>query len=903
MLWSSATPRLGVTDMTSVRALRLIPLVLGLLLAGGGPFSRTGMARQQAIPSPESFFGFQMGADRTLANWDRLLEYYRVLAKASNRLQLVELGTSSEGRPYVAIFISSPANLAKLDHYRQLNARLADPRGLSEADAEKLVSEAKAVVIQSFALHSTEVAASQTAAEFVYDSVTRTGEEAQRMRDNVISIVMPSINPDGTQMIADWYMKHVGTEYEAAGLPWLYQKYAGHDNNRDGFALNLPESQHLGRLMYREWLPQAYVDHHQMGSSNARISIPPYAEPIRPGADPLVWREMSLWGAHMGNTLEAAGKTGVIGAAIYSGWGHMGFHWITPFHNIAGMLTESASARQATPMFLHPDQLRGGPRGLPEYDVQTTMPSLWQGGWWRVRDIVEYQKLAAWATVDLAARNRENLLWNMYLKGTRQTERGAAAEVKAYAIPASQHDPLTANKLVNLLLASGVEVQQARARFEVDRRVYGPGSFVVSMAQPKQGLVRWMLGRTFYPDNSYTRDREGNPIRPYDMSTDTFGEFMGVQVDPVEAKVEVDLVTLEANVRPKGTVASAASNGYVLSTKLNDTFRAVNQLLDQGASVRRVRSADGFTPGDFIVSGAPAGSLAPIAAETGVDFVALSGGAPPDTYEIRKPRIAMYQRYGGGNMDEGWTRLMFEQFDVPFTSIKDAAIQAGNLEATYDVIVLPADSVAAMTGERPGGEGGRGGGGRGGGPSNTPPEYRSGFGAEGVKALEAFVQQGGTLLTFAQAGDLPIQRFGLPLRNVVAGLEPKAFWSPGSTLRVRYDTSHPLAYGMPADGLALFMNGSQVYQVTSTERSQDVEVFSTYRDRDILQSGWLLGEEVIAKKAAAVLVRHGEGRVVLIGFRPQHRDQTHGTFKLVFNALLNAPPSSVTNTPDGVGMR
>jgi hypothetical protein len=236
---------------------------------------------------------------------------------------------------------------------------------------------------------------------------------------------------------------------------------------------------------------------------------------------------------------------------------------------------------------------------------------------------------------------------------------------------------------------------------------------------------------------------------------------------------------------------------------------------------------------------------------------------------------------------------MFEQFNVPFTSLMDAELKKGSLESRYDVIVLPADSVAAMTGERPSG-GGRGG--RGGGPANTPPEYRSGFGAEGVEALESFVQSGGTLLTFAQSGDLPIQRFGLPLRNVVDGLASTEFWSPGSTLRVRYDTAHPLAYGMPRDGLALFMNGSQVYEVTSTERSHDVEIYTTYVDRDILQSGWLLGEDVIAKKAAALVVRHGEGRVVLIGFRPQHRDQTHGTFKLVFNALLNGPPRPATSS-------
>jgi len=895
-LWSNQMkPRLDV---------RLVAVLFALLLAGSGVSTRADQAQgQSAPPSPEKFFGFQMGADRKLANWDKLHEYYQLLAKSSNKIKLVELGKSSEGRPYIALFISSPANLAKLEHYKQLNARLADPRGLSDAEAKKIVAEGKAVVIQSFALHSSEVAASQTAAEYVYDSITRPDEEATRMLDSVISIVMPSINPDGTQMIADWYMKYVGTPHEASGLPWLYQKYAGHDDNRDGFALNLPESQHLGKLMYRDWLPQAYVDHHQMGSNNARLYIPPYAEPIRPDGDPLVWREMAWWGAHMGNKLEAAGKTGVVGSAIYSGWGHMGFHWITPFHNIAGMLTESASARLATPMFLHPDQLRGGPRGLPTYESQTTMPSLWPGGWWRVRDIVEQQKIAAWATVDLAARNRETVLWNMYLKGTRQTERGANGAVKAYAIVAAQHDPLTVKKFVNMLINSGVEVHQAKAQFFADGRVYGPGSFVVSMAQPKQGLVRWMLGRTFYPDNTYTRDRDGNPIRPYDMSTDTFGEFMGVRSDPIGEKITADLVKLTAHVPLTGTFAANAPGGWVLSAKLNDSYRAVNLLLEKGVAIRRVARAEGFTPGDFIVTGGSNTVLADVAKQTGVDFTTASG-VPQGAFEIRKPRIAMFQRYGGGNMDEGWTRLMFEQFNVPFKTIMDAEIKKGSLETTYDVIVLPADSIAAMTGERPqgAGGGGPGGGGTPGGPGagpppdTTPPEYRSGFGADGVKALQAFVQKGGTLVTFGQAGDLPIQRFGLPLRNVVANVPSKEFWSPGSTLRVRFDNTHPIAYGMPSEGLALFMAGGQVYEVTSMDNSQDVEIFSTYVERDILQSGWLLGEHVIAKKAAAVSVKHGAGKVVLIGFRPQHRDQTHGTFKLVFNALLNGPSTPLRTT-------
>jgi hypothetical protein len=879
----------------SHRTTRVLTALLALLALGALNTPAPLRAQTPALTSPEKFFGFQMGADRKLANWDKLHEYYQLLAKSSNRVKLVELGKSSEGRPFIALFISSPANLARLEQLRQINARLADPRGLPEAEVKKLVADGKAVTIQSFALHSNEVAASQTAAEFVYDSLARTDEEATRNLDQVISIVLPSINPDGTQMIADWYMKYVGTEHEAASLPWLYQKYSGHDNNRDGFALNLPESQHIGKLMYRDWLPQAYMDHHQMGSGNARLFIPPYAEPIRPDGDPLVWREITWFGGHMGTRLEAAGKTGVIGAAIYSGWGHMGFHWITPFHNIAGMLNESASARLATPLFQHADQLRGGTRGLPEYSAQTTMPSLWPGGWWRVRDIVENQKIVAWSIVDLAARNRETLLTNMYLKTSRQSERGLTLPVKAYAIAADQHDKQTVKKLVNMLMDSGVEVHQTKGQLIVEGRVYGPGSFIVSMAQPKQGLVRWMLGRTFYPDNTYTRDLEGNPIRPYDMSTDTFGEFMGVRSDPIGEKITADLTKLTAKVPMVGTAAASAPNGYVLDGRLNDSFRAAFLLLDKGIAVRRASqpSSDGSVKtGDFLVA---TGDVAAIAQQTGVDFVALKSPVSTGAYALRRPRVAMLQRYGGGNMEEGWTRLMFEQFNLTSKPLMDAEIKAGNLEAKYDTIILPADSIAAMTGERPA-QGQGGGGGFGGGPDNTPAEYRSGFGADGVKALQAFVQKGGTLLALGNAGDLPIQRFGLPVRNIVNGLPSKTFWSPGSTLRVTFNNSNPLAYGMPAEGLALFMAGGQVYEVTGQDRSQDVEILTTYVERDILQSGWLLGEQVIAKKAAAVSVKHGAGKVVLIGYRPQHRDQTHGTFKMVFNAVLNGPPAAAAAT-------
>ncbi len=841
---------------------------------------------QTQITPPEKFFGHQLGADRKMARWDQIVEYFKTLEKQSDRLTVVDMGPTTMGNPFLLVFISSPANLAKLEQYRQMNAKLSDPRGVPEAEIRKIVAEGKAIIVQSMSLHASEIGGSQMAPELACDLLSRSDAETQRILDNVIFLMVPSFNPDGQIMVTDWYRKYVGTEYEGANLPWLYHKYVGHDNNRDAFQTNMIESQYMAKILFRDWIPQAYLDHHHMGSYGARLYVPPYADPVRPSADPLVWREISWYGGHIAYKEEEHDKSGIVNAAIYSGWGHFGFHWITPFHNIAGMLTESASARLATPLYIHPDQLRGETRGLPEYEEQTTFPHPWPGGWWRLRDIVEQQKISAWALLDLAARNRETVLWNAYLKAKRQTERGAAGTPAAYVIPAAQHDALTAKKLVQKLLVQGIEVQQAKSEFRSGSLVFGAGSYVVPMAQPKMGVARWLLGRTFYPDNSYTRDRDNNPIRPYDMSTDTMAEFMGVSVQPIEA-IGADFAKV-TGIALAGSMASGAA-GYVLDGRENDSFHAVNLLLEKNVGVRRAdqASADGAVrAGDFLV-GAEASDtvLANVAKQTGVDFAPLKIGVK-QAHEVRRPRLGLYQRYNGGNMDEGWTRFLLEQWGFAYTSLFDKDVKAGGLEAKYDVIVLPADSVASMTGERDSAAAAGGRGGFGGAPQNVPPEYRSGFGKEGADALKAFVQKGGTLVTFGEAGALPIERFGLPLRNAVAGRKTTEFWCPGSTLRVKFDNRNPLAYGMPAEGLATFLAGSQVYDITPSEQNEQVEVISTYVDRDILQSGWLLGEQVVAKKAAMVAVAHGAGRVVLIGFRPQHRAQTHGTFKLVFNALL-----------------
>ena len=828
------------------------------------------------VPTPEAYFGHQMGADGKLARWDKIVEYYELLGASSDRMSVWHMGESTLGNPFLSLIVTSPENHARLAEYQRMNALLTDPRGASEQAIQDAITNGRAVIVQSLCLHSTEVAAGQTAVELAYDLVTRNDEEMARILDNTIGIMIPCFNPDGQIMVADWVARTTGTEHDGTSLPYLYHHYIGHDNNRDAFMQNTVESQYGAQILFREWVPQAYVDHHQMGAYTARMSLPPYAEPIRPEGDPLVWREMAWYGAHMAYKMDEKGLEGAVGAAIYSGWGHFGFHWITPFHNIAGMLTEAASARMASPLYVHPEQLRGS-RQLPEYEEQTTFPSPWEGGWWHVRDIVDRQKVAFMATLDIAARNRETVLRNAYLKASRQVKRGEEGETAAYVIPADQHDAPTMEHMVNKLLGQGIEVRRASGEFTHEGRVYGAGTYVVSMAQPKRGLIRWLLGRTFYPQNSYTVTPDGDPIRPYDMSGDVISEFMGVRVDPVETPVTASTSVVDGWLAIDGSVA-AGSAGYLLDGRHNASFKAVNLLWNEGVEVRRADVAgDGLKPGDFVVSlDADANAVRRIAEATGAEFRPLNSNVLPATRAMERQRVGMYQRYYGGNMDEGWTRWLLEDFEFPYETLMDADMTANNLTRNFDVIILPADQTGMMTGEATRDR-----------AAEYPEEYRSGFGEAGVEALEAFVRNGGTLITFAEAGDLPIEEFDLPVRNLVAGVPTRDFWAHGSTLKIDVENDRPLGYGMPDRALAVFFGANQVYEVEAGARSQDVTRIASYADSDILQSGQLRGEDLITNRAAMVSVSHGQGDVVLIGFRTQHRAQTHGTFKFLFNALMS----------------
>ena len=838
------------------------------------------------IPSPEDFFGHKMGADRNLVRWDRIVEYFWELNR-SPCVRVEELGKSTEGNPFLLVTVSSPENLKNSKRIMEASFKIAHPEGLSERQVERLIGEGKTVVAMTMSIHATEVGGTQMAPELCYEVATSPGLE--EVRQNTVLLVFPSFNPDGQIMVTDWYNEHIDTEYEGTGPPFLYHKYTGHDNNRDAIHLSQVESQMVSRVMYREWYPQAYIDHHHMGGYGARYYIPPFANPVDQNVDPLVWTEQQLYGSLMATMLEAAGKTGVESAATYPGEFMPTFNYIPCWHNICGMLTESASAKLATPTYVHYHQLKPSRRGRPEYRAQMGFPHPWPGGWWRLRDIVEQQKIASLACLRVAAGFREAILRNMYLKARRGIEAGRSEPPYAFVIRPEQHDELTAYKFMKLLADMDVAVSRSTREFRAEGVTYPRGTFAVFASQPCRPYIMSLLRQTFYHAGPFSFNLDGTPISPYDLCTYNIAEFMGVGLQEVKEPVEGEFEELTSIRYPRGMV-EAGPSGWLLDCRLNESYAAINRLLRRGIEVHRTKEpveAGGRTlaEGAFYV---PAGDgveeeVRRHSKRHHLSFVA----APPTGFAhepVRMLRIGMYQRYWGGNIDEGWTRWLLEQYRFRYRTIKDAELKRGRLSNKYDVIILPSDHKSLITGEgmeeyyqkrfrglftMP----------------KYPEEYRSGIGKEGVEKLKEFVEAGGVLVALGEASDFAIEELKLPVVNVLKDLSPREFLCPGSTLRVLVNRESPIARGVAEDLLIVFRN-HPAFEVKPGPNNEDMGVVLAYPDERIMESGWLIGEEKLGRKAALIDAKVGKGRVVLFGFSPQFRAQTDATFKLLFNCLL-----------------
>ncbi len=839
------------------------------------------------IPSPEEFFGHQMGSDRKLARWDRIVDYFNTLGK-SPCIKVTELGKSTEGNPFLLTIITSPENMKRLDKIREMSWRIAHPRGVLLKEIEEIIASGKAVVAMTMSIHATEVGGTQMAPELAYEVAT--SPDFEEIRRNVVLLLFPCFNPDGQIMVTDWYNKYLDTEFEGTSPPWLYHKYTGHDNNRDAINLAMVESQMVAGVIYREWFPQAYIDYHHMGSYGARFYVPPFSNPVDDQVDPLIWTEQELYGGLMHVMLEVEGKTGVESAATYPGEFMPTFNYVPCWHNICGMLTESASAGLATPIWIHYHQLKPSSRGRPEYRTQMGFPHPWPGGWWRLRDIVEQQKISAVATLFAASRFRETLLRNMYLKATRSLEKGAKEAPYAFVVKPEQHDELTAYKLLKTLMDMGVEVQRSQREFTADGVIYPRGTHVVFVSQPCRPYIISLLKRTFYHIGPWSKKPDGTPLTPYDLATYTIPEFMGVRLQEVEKPFEGSFETVSSLRFPRGGVAEKAPNGWLLDVCLIDSYAAINRLLRRGVEVRRLTApitigGKTYAPGSWHVVGEDArDELEKLSRRYHLVFYAAPTGNLAE--RPTKPlKIGVYQRFYGGNTDEGWTRWLLEQYRFPFKTVMDKDIKRGKLASKFDVIIFPADHKSLITGEGieeyyekklqgimtlP----------------RYPPDYKSGIGKDGVEKLKEFAEANGTILCLGESCDFAIEELKVPVKNVLSEVKPTDFVCPGSTLHVDVASENSLAWGVQDDLLIIFRSHG-AFEVKPGSHNDDYGVVLSYPDSRIMESGWLQGEERLAQKAAMVEARMGKGRVILYGFAPQYRAQSNAAFKLFFNPLLS----------------
>ena len=811
-----------------------------------------------AVPAPRTHLGFDVGADRALADWPQITGYFAKLAAASPAVRVDTLGQTTEGRPFIVVTLSSPANVRNLERIRRAQARLADPRTLAADEERRSIAGQPSVVLISCNIHSTEIASAQMSMELAYRLVTI--DTLRRFLERTVVLLVPSMNPDGEQMVVDWYRKGVGTKWEGGAMPWLYHKYVGHDNNRDWYMVTQRETRLVTDLLYRRWFPEVFYDVHQQGAFGMRLTVPPHVDPIDPNIDPLIVRGINLAGATMSQALEERGKAGVGDGVTYDLWWHGGARSTPTRHNMIGLLTEAASARIASPIEIDSARLRGHARGLPRYERRVNFPNPWWGGTWRLRDIVDYELIAAEALVRLAAERREELVRNFVALGRRQVEMGRTQSPRAYVIPSEQWDPSAAEQLVDVLRLGGVEVAEARAPFTAGGARYGAGSYVVSMAQPYRAHAKDLLEIQRFPR---TESYPGGPVqRPYDVAGWTLPLQMGVRA-----------IAVDDAPPPRG--ASSVPRATRAREVAGDRCLAEGPTGSAGGAERPENTACYRRVVDRLRAGGPA---------------RLAGrGRGPALAVSRLPRVGLYKPWTA-NMDEGWTRWVLERFEIPYVSLTDSTVRAGGLRDQFDVVLVPDMNLReARDGQS---------------PDSVPAPYAGGMGTAGLGELQRFVEGGGTLVLLDRASEIATEAMNVPVTRITVAPrgddegdeEPStardsarrgggdALYAPGSIFRVLVDGTHPVAYGMP-DTAAVYFTNSVTFDVTA---GSGVRVIARYPERgeDILLSGFLQGSSRIAGKAAAVEAPVGSGRVVMFGFRPQYRGQSYGTFRMLFNALL-----------------
>jgi hypothetical protein len=890
------------------------------------------LAEAQTIPTPKEHFGFNIGDDYQLANYTQTEAYFKKLAETSKRVKLVDIGKTEEGRSQYMLIITSPENQKNLEKYKEISQRLAHAEGLTPEQAKALATEGKAVVWIDGGLHANEVVGAHQLIQMAYNLSSRTDAETNKILDNVI-VLMTHANPDGQELVSNWYMREKDPKKRSTnGLPRLYEKYAGHDNNRDFFMLNLKETQNIGRQLFVEWIPQIMYNHHQTGPAGTVVAGPPYRDPYNYVFDPIILTSLDAVGAAMHNRMNIESKPGYTqrGGSVYSTWYNGGLRTTTYFHNMIGLLTEIIGNPTPSDIPLVPSRL------LPNGDSPN--PILPQK--WYFKNSIDYSVSLNYAVLNYAQRYHDELLYNIYQMGKNSIDRGskdtwsfspkkieainAAAQAgrpastiaqgggfegrgamstkyldtvmknptnrdaRGYILSADQPDFTTAIRFLNALIRTGISVQKATAPFTVAGKNYPAGSYVVKTDQAFRPHVLDMFEPQDHPNDF--KYEGGPPIAPYDAAGWTLAYLMNVKFDRIQDKFDGPFEKLPYGQLLKATPKALPSGGgYMLSSLANESYLAVNELLKGGAEVYR-NAADGSF---YVPASAKAKSILD-KAEHGFGMRITAAQKPAKAVKIAPSRIALWDTYGG-SMDSGWIRFIMEQYHFDATVIYAPDIDAGNLKDKYDVIVFVDGSIPAYNPNATAGVGGRGGFGSP-APETIPEEYRARLGRmtqdKSIPQLKKFLEAGGEIVAIGTATNLAAH-LNLPVRNamveLIGGVEKRLpaekYYVPGSVLNVSLDKNQPANWGM--DNTAdVYFDNSPVFKLSADAVSSGkVKPLAWFANATPLRSGWAWGQSYLQDGVAAFEADYGKGKLFAFGPEITFRAQTHGTFKWMFNQL------------------
>jgi hypothetical protein len=834
----------------------------------------TGATNAQ-VPAPASVLGHTPGDDFYLANYEEAVKYFHALAASSDRIKMFTVGKSTEGKDIEVAVISSPANLARLDEYKKNARQLATADSLDDAQALALARQSKVIVHIDGGLHSSEVAGGQHSIALAYKLVSAKNDpEIDAILDNVILVLWPTLNPDGQDMIVDWYRKNVGTKYEVAPMPWLYQEYVGHDNNRDGYMLNMKEEQVVTKAEI-EYSPDIFYCQHQTAPFPARIWIPPFADPISSNISPYVRSWLNVIGTNMSAYLDQHNMPGAISESRFDNW-YAGFtDWAGVFRGEISFFTETALYRYATPRLYTVDEF---PSEYSDLRALTMYTTPWEGGWWHLKDAVDYMVAGSMSVLDLAAKNHETLQYNRYQ--TARDNKHRTEPPFAYVINDKQADTPEAGLLAQKMIDNGLDVYQTTQGFEANGINYPSGSWVIPMDQPFSPMAKELMERQIYPAAATGETAAGAHL-PYDITGWTLPLQMGVAVDvvsdPLLAEQRQHMAKVEKVTLPETSVEGAGTS-FVISHKPNNAFQIVNAALAQGGSVSLisdpVKTSEGMERGAFLVAGLSHSAMGDLATKFSVGAASVSA-APEHAVPIKKARIGLYRPWNA-SIDEGWTRWILENYNYGAKSVYNADIRSANLRSRYDVIILPdMMSNQLVHGFREG---------------MVPGQYAGGIEQAGVDNLQEFVRAGGTLVAFNQSASALIPLMSLPVRNVLQGMPSDKFYCAGSLLRIEMEHPDlPINFGVPASPVVMFERGPAFELLPGFKGA----VLARYaKQGDPLESGMIIHSEVLQDKIAALEVSYGRGRIFLYGFKPQQRGQAHGTYRYMFNALyqFDDPP-------------